>query len=217
MGYLLFSFFFSFPPTSLILIVFYMIVIIKMKINVLWEMSDTASLYRVPQTLRTMDRWSRTNKSLRKGLMITLCKSPHPLPLPLPLHTPLLLPLLPLSWFLPVQPPKNDPIKHHDAQQPASAQNERPTKVKSHSDMNETKRVKDGYQNRTQKRAGEPDEPDETHDLVAHFDGHAVARAFSNGTEHKGGTPTSHRIQDGEDEDHQPMVVGVQLGDGLWG
>ena len=53
---------------SLILMVFNMIVIIKMKINVKWVMPVAASLSREPQTFRTMDRWSRTNKSLRKVL-----------------------------------------------------------------------------------------------------------------------------------------------------
>ena len=36
----------------------------KMKINVLWEMPVAASLFRVPQTFRAMDRRSHTNKSL---------------------------------------------------------------------------------------------------------------------------------------------------------
>ena len=49
----------------------YMIVIIKIQINVLWEMPVTASLFRAPQSFRTMDWRSRTNKSLRKGLNIT--------------------------------------------------------------------------------------------------------------------------------------------------
>ena len=78
MIFLIFSIFvlFSFTP-SLILIAFYMKVIIKIKINVLWEMPVTASLFRAPQTFRTMDRRSRTNKSLRKGLIngVTVRKS----------------------------------------------------------------------------------------------------------------------------------------------
>ena len=48
----------------------FMLVIIKMKANVLWEMPVTASLLRAPHTFRTMDRRSCTNKSLRKGLII---------------------------------------------------------------------------------------------------------------------------------------------------
>ena len=72
MGYFFyFHFIFLYPFCfSLILMVCYMIVIIKMKINVLWEISVTASLSRAPQSFRTMDRWSRTEKFLRKGLLI---------------------------------------------------------------------------------------------------------------------------------------------------
>ena len=44
----------------------------KNEINVLWEMPVTVSLLRAPQTFRNIDRRSRTNKSLRKGLAITM-------------------------------------------------------------------------------------------------------------------------------------------------
>ena len=35
------------------------------------QIQYTTSLLATPQILRTMDRWSRTNKSLRKGLVIS--------------------------------------------------------------------------------------------------------------------------------------------------
>ena len=53
-----------------------------MKINVIWELPVTASLFRAPKTFRTMDRRSRTNKYLRKCLVIIHCFVPFQLVLP---------------------------------------------------------------------------------------------------------------------------------------
>ena len=73
MEYFQFSFYFQFPSCfSLISIIFYMVVIKKMKTNVLWEMPVTGSLSRSTKTFRTMDRLAHTNKFLRKGLIIVL-------------------------------------------------------------------------------------------------------------------------------------------------
>ena len=71
MGYFSFSFYFHFPFLfSLILMIFYMIVIINKKNNVLWEMLITASLPRATQLLEPW--WARTKKFLRKGLPISI-------------------------------------------------------------------------------------------------------------------------------------------------
>ena len=72
MGYFQFSFYFHFPLLFFFDFegIFHNIVIIKIKINVLWEIPVKASLSRAPQTFRTMDRWSSSNESLRKGLLI---------------------------------------------------------------------------------------------------------------------------------------------------
>ena len=48
-----------------------------MKINVLWKMPVTAMLFRAPQTFRTMDWRSHTNKSLRKGMLISFLHFAH--------------------------------------------------------------------------------------------------------------------------------------------
>ena len=74
MGYFQFSFYFHFPFLFFfdfdVILHDIELLIIKMKINVPWEMPVTSTLSWAPQTFRTMDRWSGTNKSLRKGLAI---------------------------------------------------------------------------------------------------------------------------------------------------